>query len=1439
MTRIRRFASVPTLAIATTLSLTVLASTAQAQATPTLGKSSVDPAGHAQARSSIRPSAGVAVVDGDASEWNLSPDSLDLFAELRPARSPSQAAVAKVYLRLITNSIGNEARVAVLVLPEAGHKVVDDSAVAGKCGEHNRIQLSRGDRLITLVSSCDLNSKTPAQFAYVNLDAPMGGTRFAHGFEAAFDLPLDGEPHLVRFESGLQEALGGTLFSAVSAGQRLLGSFQVKGAPNCCTPVLGPAGANQLIECPATPVFTAPTAAPGCSATVLLVSDVTIQECGGTYTQTKTWIAQGTDPCHYASLPVSQTIRVVDTTPPTISEVYEGGDLGCNPEIVPGIDPSVTASDACGTATLTTTISDYSDGCHRRRLINYSAVDECGNHAQTKVTAYRWDVDTTPPTVQGVPVGGDLGCNPANVPGVDPGVTASDDCGPADLVASITDTSSGCMRARTIVYSATDACGNQSALLQTTYTWTSDATPPTIQGVPTGGDLGCNPASVPTVDPGVTASDECGAATLASTVSDSASGCVHSRTVQYSAVDACGNQSSAQTVYTWNVDTTPPTVLGVQVGGDLGCNPANVPGVDPGVTASDECGTATLVSTVADSASGCVHSRTIVYSATDDCGNQSSVLQTVYTWTADTTPPTILGLPTGGDLGCNPASIPAVDSGVTAGDDCGTATLSSTISDTISGCVHSRTILYSAVDACGNQSSAQTVYTWNVDTTPPTIQGVPVGGYLGCNIAAVPGADPDVTVTDGCSLATLQSTTTDTNVGCLFTRTIAYSALDACGNLGTAQTVYTWTLDTKPPTIQGVPAGSDLGCNPASIPSVDPDVSASDDCGAATLSSTISDTSSGCVHSRTVQYLAVDACGNQSLAQTVYTWTADTNPPIIQGVPAGGDLGCNPASIPTVDPGVAATDDCGAAMLSSSVSDSSTGCLRTRTIVYSAVDACGNQAANLLTVYTWVEDATPPTIQGVVEGGDLGCNPATIPGIDPNVTASDDCGAATWSAVVSEAGDGCHRRRFIVYSAVDACGNQAPSQVTSYRWIVDTTPPVIVCNDIVIDAAGLSCFGEITTPPVAFDDCDGFMTELPTVASPAGPYPIGTTTVVWSAVDACGNLATCTQNVTVLGQVCVRKYYDSNANGNWDVGELGIPGWMFTVSDGVTNQTQPTAFDGTACFHVVGPVTVTEEPANESNWVATLALSHSVTISQTNCFSVHDFGNYCFEPPAGGFNIGFWASTAGSDVLLQHDPAWREVLNNLNLRTASGADLEINLAQSFTAAHSELALWLLSANTTNMSYALSAQLAANVLSALPGSHNGFAGLANSPIVVVPGGVTTDDSACIIPTLGVVQIDVGACATPPLLTLSTVTTGAANCGCSSTNGTASIGDLRQRADCMLGAFPVLSTAGMPRTYADCVKSILDMINNNGAASYPCGGLTQYANQDANSCPATFP
>jgi hypothetical protein len=342
-------------------------------------------------------------------------------------------------------------------------------------------------------------------------------------------------------------------------------------------------------------------------------------------------------------------------------------------------------------------------------------------------------------------------------------------------------------------------------------------------------------------------------------------------------------------------------------------------------------------------------------------------------------------------------------------------------------------------------------------------------------------------------------------------------------------------------------------------------------------------------------------------------------------------------------------------------------------------------------------------------------------------------------------------------------------------------------------------------------------------------FCVGDTLVTWTAADGCGNASTCQQTVTVRGQVCATKFYDANANGVQDNGEAGVPGWLIQVSGSSSCQGLTDA-NGQICFALpVGSYTVSEAAPAETNWVHTTPMSFSATIDASHCSASGSFGNYCFSDPSGGLTLGYWSNKNGQRVLSQNDPAWRSLLNGLNLRNANGSNFDIPLAGSFTTAYASFRTWILGATATNMSYMLSAQLAAATLA------SNFSGLDSTAHVIVPGGVRTGGNVCIVPYLSVAQAL--SCGGPALLSLTSLP-GSTNCGCTSNDGQVRISDLLARADCLLGAYSTMPTATPQRTYGECVKNIIDMINNNGNNGYACGGITQVIHSGSDVCPFTF-
>ena len=100
-------------------------------------------------------------------------------------------------------------------------------------------------------------------------------------------------------------------------------------------------------------------------------------------------------------------------------------------------------------------------------------------------------------------------------------------------------------------------------------------------------------------------------------------------------------------------------------------------------------------------------------------------------------------------------------------------------------------------------SCTQTI-TWTVDITPPVFADCPAPTLaLGCNPA--PASIPtcgsyNVTATDGCSTPTVSCDSATVTNGCVRTRTITYTAVDACNNTNTCSQTVT-VVDTNPPAI--------------------------------------------------------------------------------------------------------------------------------------------------------------------------------------------------------------------------------------------------------------------------------------------------------------------------------------------------------------------------------------------------------------------------------------------------------------------------------------------------------------------------------------------------------------------------------------------------------------------------------------------------------------
>src|SRR5215471_8516216 len=135
-------------------------------------------------------------------------------------------------------------------------------------------------------------------------------------------------------------------------------------------------------------------------------------------------------------------------------------------------------------------------------------------------------------------------------------------------------------------------------------------------------------------------------------------------------------------------------------------------------------------------------------------------------------------------------------------------------------------------------------------------------------------------------------------------------------------------------------------------------------------------------------------------------------------------------------------------------------------------------------------------------------------------------------------------------------------------------------------------------------------TPTPTPSGTPTPTPSGTPT------------PTPTPTPCAKGHICVTTFYDANANGIQDNGEVQIVGWQFLA---FAHDNLHLRKETPKCAYInIGTYRVLERAANELNWIHTTAsdVEFDVDIDYTENVS---FGNVCIGA-GGGLTLGYWSN---------------------------------------------------------------------------------------------------------------------------------------------------------------------------------------------------------------------
>nr|WP_290427025.1 HYR domain-containing protein [Algoriphagus limi] len=873
---------------------------------------------------------------------------------------------------------------------------------------------------------------------------------------------------------------------------------------------------NDLNTCRALVSWTEPNAADNCGIESFAADQVN----GSTFPVGTTTVTYTATDTHGNTETASFTVTVNDNEKPTItnvpSDIIIDNDLNTCGAVVTWTEPQ--AADNCGIESFAADQANGSTFPVGTTTVTYTATDIHGNIETASFTVTVNDSEK--PVITNVPsdiiIDNDLNTCGAVVSWTEP--NAADNCGIESFAADQVNGSTFPVGTTTVTYTATDTHGNTETASFTVTV--NDSEKPVITGMPENieisNDAGLCGAVATWTAP--SAADNC---EIASLTSDYASGDlfpVGTTTVTYTATDIHGNIETASFTVTVN-DTEKPSITNVPsdiiIDNDLNTCGALVSWTEP--NAADNCGIESFAADQVNGSTFPVGTTTVTYTATDTHGNTETASFTVTV--NDSEKPVITGMPENIEISNDAGLCGAVATWTapSAADNCEIASLTSDYASGDLFPVGTTTVTYTATDIHGNIETASFTVKVN-DSEKPVITNVPsdiiIDNDLNTCGAVVSWTEPNAA--DNCGIESFAADKVNGSTFPVGTTTVTYTATDIHGNTETASFTVTVT-DNELPVITNVPANitvnNDPGICGAVVTWTEPQ--SADNCGIESFSSDQVNGSVFPLGTTTVTYTATDIHGNSETASFTVTVT-DNELPVITNVPANitvnNDAGVCGAVVTWTEPNAA--DNCGIESFAADQVNGSTFPVGTTTVTYTATDIHGNIETASFTVT--VNDSEKPEITGMPENieisNDAGVCEAVVSWAEPQ--AADNCGIASFAADQVNGSTFPVGTTTVTYTATDTHGNTETASFTV--TVNDTEKPTItnVPSDIIIDNDLNTCGAVVTwTEPQAADNCgiESFVADQ----ANGSTFPVGTTTVTYTATDIHGNIETASFTVTV------------------------------------------------------------------------------------------------------------------------------------------------------------------------------------------------------------------------------------------------------------------------------------------------------------------------------------
>ena len=665
-------------------------------------------------------------------------------------------------------------------------------------------------------------------------------------------------------------------------------------------------------------------------------------------------------------------------------------------------------------------------------------------------------------------------------------------------------------------------------------------------------------------------------------------------TVTLTAVDLAGNISTTTFDVAIEDDIAPDVVVQnvtVQLAND-GTGSLTAAQVDNGTT--DNCGIDNLAISQTTFGCGDVGDLSLVFTATDLSGNTTTATFTVTV--EDNEAPEAnaqditLELDASGNASTTAA---AVDNG--SGSACGIGSISLSQTDFTCADLGANTVTLTVTDTNGNVSTATATVTV-VDLLAPTPVAQNVTVQLdSLGIGSLAAADVDNGTTENCSLDNLAISQTDFDCTDIGTSTLEFTARDISGNTGLTTFTVTVEDNVAPAAItQNVTIQLDASGNAATTAAA-VDNGSSDACGIGSLSLSQTDFGCGDLGPNTVTLTVTDNNGNVSTATAVVT-VEDTAPTIAIAQDLTVQLdAAGIAFITAAQADNGSNDPCGIASLTVSQSGFNCDDLGDNEVDFTATDVNGNSATVTFTVT--VQDNIAPTLSGtpanITQSAAAGTCSAAVTWTDP--TASDNC-SATLTSTHSSGDTFAVGSTTVTFTATDITGNTTTSSFTV--TLTDDEAPVI--SDTPADITQTNDAGNCSavvnwTAPTAADNCG--IDSMTGDAASGDTFPVGTTTVTYTATDINGNSTASTFTVTVTDdEVPVISGMPTNITQTADAGQCTADvTWTAPTASDICGIASFTADATSGDAFAVGTTTVTYTAIDVNGNTATGSFDITVT----------------------------------------------------------------------------------------------------------------------------------------------------------------------------------------------------------------------------------------------------